>query len=213
MQRSTKIRFARFGSILIGLFAVAGIGAYRSRPSLAPRAIEVTPGEPTSVVRAHAPIGGAVRAAPEPTDTTSEPPAGSSEQEGAAELSKAVANVTAPLHDRWEQEPKDARWRDLEREIAQFFQDPRLSGLEFVSVDCRTTLCRYEVALADQEALHNMLRVATEVRPFDGALGLPTMQGNHMAVYLAPPGVSLFPGGPSQEARQKLMSRFTAPHS
>jgi hypothetical protein len=118
-------------------------------------------------------------------------------------MPELAKNLTEPLKARWQREPKDAKWAGLEREIETFFHDPRLSGITFVSADCRTTLCRYEIALSEADAFRNMLDVAQVARPFAGAVGVPALDGDRLTVFLAPPGVPLL----GEPARPELIER------
>jgi hypothetical protein len=149
------------------------------------------------VVRVATPARALNSAPPEaPTAANGEPrehpPA---DEDAEAALRKRIANIgkraTAPLAERWAHEPRDPRWGPFQSKIASFLDDFRHDGLELVSVDCRTTLCRYELLVEDREAIQRMLDVARNEHTFEGSMGIPVFDEDRFTMYLSPPGVPL----------------------
>lgn len=175
--------------LLCAIVASAGLGFVLSRNETAslPPASEAV-GEQPLPSPAHAPSAPLAVAAP--SERVSEAH-GEADEAMRKRLTVIGKRATAPLARRWSEEARDPRWNAFRDKIAGFFENAQLEGVELVSVDCRTTLCRYELAVDDRRAIEKMLDLAREERAFDGAMGIPVFEDDRFTVYLAPPGVPL----------------------
>lgn len=166
------------------------------------------------VVVPAAPARSAGTAKKEASKTTAATPSAAPDDDAEA-MRKRVAAVgkraTAPFLERWSHEQRDPRWSSFENKISSFFEHPRLHGVDLVSVDCRTTLCRYELVLDDREALTRMLALAGEERVFEGTMGIPVLDGDRYTMFLAPPGMQLVERQIPPELRERVRGLMPPP--
>jgi hypothetical protein len=87
----------------------------------------------------------------------------------------AAARPLASLEDRWSSEPVDAAWAASTNDrVAERFRSAHIDGIEMLSVECRSTICKVRLH-------HNDSAVAEDL-----AVRLPSVLGTfkHMRSYV-----------------------------
>lgn len=105
------------------------------------------------------------------------------------ELAQAV--LLDELH---QNEPACLKLRaEMATRVSEFFSAPEAQGSEVKSADCRTTLCRLEVGLADLDARDRMLNRISSLLPPDaeGYAYVEDASDLEIQVYLSRTGVTL----------------------